>query len=151
MALRFALLFFSAFAAKLVEYRLAYNYGQVFHDFSGNLRDGVNGLSSTTTTADTTATDRGASWSSTSNIQITLPSNDQQSSAFTLPSTFTIACWFISRTNTAGQMFYRYKDANNYFYFTHVSGGTTATFRIVMSGNDSGIKTSPSGSFSTRK
>ena len=148
MVQRLLLYLFLSFAAKLVEYRLAYNYGQVFHDFSGNYQDGVNGLSSTTTTADTSATDRGAAFTSSSNIQITLPSNDQQSSAFTLPPTFTIASWFLSKSNT-GQIFYRYKDANNYFYLSRANSSKKVNLRIVIAGNDSGVKAGPSSSFTT--
>ena len=137
-------------ASKLVEYRLAYNYGQVFHDFSGNYRDGVNGLSSSTTTADTIATDRGAGFSSSTNVQITLPSNDQQSSSITLPSTFTIASWFLSKSN-AGQLFYRYKDANNYFSLSRAYASSTASLRIMIAGIDTGVILGPSNSFSCSK
>ena len=149
------ILYFSL-AIKIVEYRLAYNYGQVFHDFSDNSRDGVNGISSTTTTADTTPTDRGAwfpgGWGYTSsNFQITLPSNDQQSAAFTLPSTFTIAAWFISYQSTGGLVFYRYRDSNNYFYLSHTTTNNVMTARIVMGGNDSTDVNGPSNSFYFRK
>ena len=151
MSLKHFLLFYVSVATKLVEYRLAYNYGQVFHDFSGNSRDGVNGLSSATTAGDTVPTDRGASFDSCNNVQITLPSNNQVSSAFTLPPTFTIACWFISREKEAGQMFYRYKDSSNYFIFTHVEESSTATLQIVISGISSGVQTTPTGAFNNSK
>ena len=156
MTLEFFLILSLSFASKLVEYRLAYNYGQVFHDFSDNSRDGVNGLSSTTTTADTTPTDRGAWFPggvgyTSGNIQITLPSNDQQSAPLTLPSTFTIAAWFISYQTTGGLVFYRYKDSNNYFYLSHTTTNNVMTARLVMDGNDSTDLNGPTNSFNYRK
>ena len=149
------MLFSFSMAAKLVEYRLAYNYGQVFHDFSGNSMNGVNGLSSTTTTADTTPTDRGAwfpggSGYTSGNIQITLPSNDQVSTNLSLPSTFTIACWFLSYSGTGGLTFYRYKDASNYFYLSHTTTNQCVTGRILINGSDSGALNGPTNSFNTR-
>ena len=122
--------------AKLVEYRLGYNYGEVFHDFSGNSRDGVNGDSSTTTSKDTIATDRG-SYFDNGDFQITLPSNDQQSTAFTLPSTFTIAAWVITY-NSDGMIFYRYKDINNYFYVKRDKVSDNILARIKIGGADTG-------------
>ena len=137
------LLFQFISASKLLEYRLGYNYGQVFHDFSGNSRDGVNGVSSTTTSYDTTPTDRGA-FLNNGFYQITLPSNDQGAS-FNLPSTFTIATW-TNPFHENGLIFYRYQSLTNYFYLKKVMTNLTMLARIVISGSDSGDITATSSS-----
>ena len=144
---KLALIFYFSLAAKLVEYRLGYNYGQVFHDFSGNSMDGVNGFTSAVEASDTLQTDRGACFPGLLNTQITLPNNDQQSSQLTLSSTFTIAAWLFSYQQHVGTVFYRYKDSNNYFYLKHNPDTTLVTARIVMGGNDSTEIDGPSGSF----
>ena len=144
-------LFYFSLAAKLVEYRLGYNYGEVFHDFSGNYRDGVNGLSSTTTTGNTIATDRGALFPTSNNYQITLPSNDQQSSAFLLPSTFTIAAWYFSFTSVGGKVFYRYKSSSDYFAISHASNTAVVSAIIVIGGSTSSSQNGLANSFNTRK
>ena len=143
-------LIYSSFASKLVEYRFGYNYGQVFHDFSGNFRDGVNGVDSTTTTSDTTVTDRGVLFLSTSTSRITLPINDQQATALVLPSTFTIAAWFMSFSGTGGTIFYRYKDANNYFSVIHNTTNQVANVLILIGGVSSGTITGGNYSFDVR-
>ena len=151
MALYLSFLFYFSLAAKLVEYRLGYNYGEVFHDFSGNYRDGVNGLSSTTTTANTIGTDRGAFFPGSANNQITLPSNDQQSSAFLLPSTFTIAVWFLSYSSVGGAVFYRYKSSSDYFAISHASNTAVVSAIIVIGGSSSSSQNGLANSFNTRK
>ena len=133
----FIVFFWSCRAIKLVEYRLGYNYGEVFHDFSGNCLNGVNGASSSTTTYNTIATDRGAYFGSTTS-QITLPPNDQVSSAFTLPATFTVASWVYA--TSIGLLYNRIKDSNNYFNLQQENSGSKIQANIDITG------TSASGS-----
>ena len=149
MVSRFLILVCACLATKIVEYTFGTNYGQVFHDFSGNSRDGVNGASSATSSEDTIATDRGAYFGN-GNYQITLPANDQQASAFSLPSTFTIAAW-IFPFNVNGLIFYRYKDSNDYFYLTRTTTGNALVGRIVISGTDSGDLTALTSSCPSSK
>ena len=127
----FIVCFWSCRATKLVEYRLGYNYGEVFHDFSGNSRNGVNGASSSTTTYNTIATDRGAYFGSTTS-QITLPPNDQVSSAFTLPATFTVASWVYA--TSIGLLYNRIKDSNNYFNLQNENSGSKMQANIDITG-----------------
>ena len=102
-------------ATKLVEYRLGYNFGQVFHDFSGNSRDGVNGDSSATTTYDTIPTDRGAYFDG-SISQITLPPNDKVTTSISFPTTSTLAVWVLSDQKIAGRLFYASAANSDFFH-----------------------------------
>lgn len=140
---------YQSLGGKIVEYRLGYNYGEVFHDFSGNSRDGVNGDSSTTTLKNTIATDRGAYFGQ-GDYEITLPPNDQQATAFTLPSTFTVAAWILSHDED-GMLFYRYKDSNNYFYCRRTDSSNKITGRVVIGGSDSSESTGASSSWNAGK
>ena len=109
------ILFSCSSATKIVEYRFGYNYGQVFHDFSGNGNDAVNGVHSTDSSKDAIATDRGA-YLTDGDFQITLPTNDKVSNALVLPSAFTIAAWVLSLGDKSGNFIYRQKDPTDYFY-----------------------------------
>lgn len=81
-----------ASGTRLIEYRFGVNYGEIFHDFSGNSLHAVNGKSSETSESNTIATDRGAYFLG-GDTQITLSSNNYVPSFFILGNTFTMAAW----------------------------------------------------------
>ncbi|OMJ94784.1 hypothetical protein SteCoe_1964 [Stentor coeruleus] len=134
--------------AKLVEYRLGYNYGQIFHDFSENSQTGVNGDSSETSSFDTYFTDRGAYFGGVSQ-RITLPLNDKTSTSLLLPSTFAISFWVLSE-DTSGVIFYHYKDSNNYFYLQRYLTGRKIEFRLQSGDYDSTTLKASGNSFPYR-
>ena len=115
--------------AKLVEYRLGYNYGSVFHDFSGNSMSGVNGASSTTATDDTIPTDRGAYFDG-SKSQIKLPPNDQVSTSISFPTTSTLAAWVLSDQTIAGILFYASTASTDFFHLKLNNAGSLLSGRI---------------------
>ena len=78
--------------AKLVEYKFYKNYGQIFYDFSGNSRHGVNGIGTNVDSDDVICTDRGALFTATSD-KVIVPPNNVDSRSFELPSTSSIVFW----------------------------------------------------------
>lgn len=148
MAIHIFLLALVICCANLVEYRLGYNYGQVFHDFSENSQTGVNGDSSETTDYDTYFTDRGAYFGGDSQ-RITLPLNDKTSTSLLLPSTFAISFWVLSE-DTSGVIFYHYKDENNYFYLERFLTGKKIEFRLQIDNYDSTSLKASGNSFPCR-
>ncbi|OMJ95283.1 hypothetical protein SteCoe_1340 [Stentor coeruleus] len=125
-----------AFGDKLLEYRLGYNFGQVFQDFSYNSHTAVNGLSSTDTMSDVVFTDRGAYFDGNS-AQITLPANDQSTNYFYLPSDFSMSMWVNSEA-VDGLIFYRHKDDNNFFYMQRINSGKKIMIRLIINSLDTG-------------
>ena len=89
--------------SKLVEYRFGVNFGQVFYDYSENSLYGINGVSSTTLTSDTLATDRGAYFAEGTEV-VTFPPNDKSSINFLLPSQYSIISGQISSHLLATQI-----------------------------------------------
>lgn len=123
-------------ATKIVEYRFGYNFGEVFHDFSGNGRDAVNGDSSTTLTSNTISTDRGA-YFGTGSYKITLPLNDQVQSSFVLPNSFLIASWIFG-FDAYGTLYSRYKDSANQFYVNLNDAFDKYVGRVIIQAIDTG-------------
>lgn len=134
------------FGEKLIEYRLGYNFGQVFQDFSYNSQTAVNGLSSADTISDVVFTDRGAYFDGNS-AQVTLPANDQASTYFHLPSDFSISIW-VNSESVDGLIFYRYKDDSNFFYIERINSGKKIQTRLVLGALDTGEKKSSGDAFS---
>ena len=122
--------------AELVTYKFGYNYGQVFHDYSLNYHSAVNGISSAVDSADIVATDRGAFFAGGSN-QITLPANDQVSTAFSLPGIFTIVLWIFPEAS-GSTVFTRYLSASSYIYMRIDSPNNKFIARIILNNQDSG-------------
>ena len=132
---------FHVLGSIIVEYRLSYNYGQIFHDFSGNSLSGVNGLTTADTTSDTIATDRGAYFDGLAS-QICLPPNDSVTSSFTIPSTFSVIQWVYLIDGTT--IFYRYGSTSNEFTFSILASSQKLQGSITTSTISSGImKTGP--------
>ncbi|OMJ90959.1 hypothetical protein SteCoe_6627 [Stentor coeruleus] len=134
-----------AFGSKLAEYRLGYNFGQIFQDFSYNSQTAVNGLSSADTISDVIFTDRGAYFDGNS-AQITLPANDQVSEYFYLPSVFSMSMW-VNSEEVDGLVVYRHKDDNNFFYIERLNSGKKIKFRLVLESLDTGEKKSSGNAF----
>ena len=123
-------------ASKIVEYRLNYIYGQVFYDFSGNGRHGVNGATLAVEASDFLGTDRGAH--STGNSEkILLPANAQNVSAFLLPSSFSVTAWFYP-SEVGGCIFFRYIDKNNYFVVQRQGTSSSIYGNITIAGVSTG-------------
>ena len=132
---------FHVLGSIIVEYRLSYNYGQVFHDFSGNSLSGVNGISTADTTSDTLATDRGAYFDGATS-QILLPPNDSVSTSFTIPSTFSVIQWVYLIGGAT--VVYRYGSTSNQFTFYIASASQKLQGSITTSTINSGtMKTGP--------
>ena len=127
--------------AQLVTYKFGYNYGQVFHDYSSNFQSAVNGISSAVDSADTVATDRGAFFAGGSN-QITLPTNDKVSTAFSLPGIFTIVLWIFPEA-LGSTIFTRYLSPSSYIYMRIDSSNTNLIGRIILNNQDSGEESFP--------
>ncbi|OMJ77428.1 hypothetical protein SteCoe_22987 [Stentor coeruleus] len=125
------LLILVAESSVLVEYRFADNFGQVFHDYSGNNYHAVNGDSYLTTSKDTTPTDRGAYFDQVGADIITLPSNDKVSTQLNLPSTFTIMLWANSYDDWDYFILYRKNsDGSNYFYLKRIDTNNILACKI---------------------
>lgn len=122
--------------ATIVEYRPSYDYGQVFHDFSEQTLSAVNGDSSIDAINDILYTDRGAYFNGNSD-KMKLPPNNNVTSSFTIPSTFSINIWLMSLASD-GLIFHRFGSANNYFYFSRNTDKTlqlhvlTATINTIQ-------------------
>ncbi|OMJ77240.1 hypothetical protein SteCoe_23238 [Stentor coeruleus] len=93
--------------SSILEYRFGENFGQVFYDYSENLRHGVNGESVFNTSKDTIPTDRGA-YFPIGDYRVKLPPNTQ-SQNFLFPSSFTIALWTFVK-DYAFTIFYKVSD-----------------------------------------
>jgi hypothetical protein len=140
----FLVLYLCADAAKIVEYRLGSNYGQVFRDFSNNGRHAVNGESSTTNNFDTFPTDRGAYTFNYKESYVKLPINDISSSSYNLPSTISIVFWMMARDDS-GRIMTRYKisDSGNWNYFIRrISQSDVLEISFTISGVTTTFKSS---------
>lgn len=115
----------------LVDYRFADNFGQVFHDYSGNSYHAVNGDSSSTTNFDTLPIDRGAYFHVSGSSFITLPPNDKVSTQLHLPSIFTIMLWVNSYDDFDYYAVYRKRsDEVYYFYMKRIDSSNIFACRI---------------------
>lgn len=125
-----------SFSLKLVEYRFGVNFGQVFVDYSGNNYHSVNGNSHSTTSKDTTPTDRGSFFYNDINA-ITIPKNTLVTTDLTISNTFTILCWFNSGGKD-GILFNRYKagdSLNNYLTVSKIGLGNKLKLYGAVSGS----------------
>lgn len=101
------------FSVKVLEYRFANNFGQLFDDFSGNSQFGLNGQSNLTEKSDALCTDRGVFFDKINKIQ--LPPNPYQPTSFTLPPTFSIFTWQNTKKTSTGNLFSRKLSSTEYF------------------------------------
>ena len=122
--------------SSLINYRFAYNFGSIFHDYSNNANDAVNGDSSTTTLYDTIPTDRGAFFP-TGDSRILMPPNDQATNPLLLPPTFTILFWSLLTSDNPSYTIYRYLDSSHFFYLRRDQTNSKFIFRVVQSSTDS--------------
>lgn len=139
-------------SAKVVEYRFGYNYGEIFRDFSNNGRHAVNGVSHTSTTEDTLATDRGAYFNQGQQT-ITLPPNTYVTSSITLTTPWTILVWVLA-ADFDGYIFTRSKSTNSnndFFYFRRKADNNNIRYRVCVSGDDSNSINAPNESFLSGK
>ena len=128
-------------AAELVTYKFGYKFGQIFHDYSLNYQSSVNGMSSAVDSADTVPSDRGAYFYGPT-TQVTLPVNDQVSTAFALPGAFTIIA--IMMTKAPGSIvFTRYLSASNYIYMRIDNTNNLFIARVMQDNQDSGEQSYP--------
>lgn len=141
--LRILLLVFLSLADNLVYYKFGSNFGQIFYDYSGKGNHGQNGISTSSTTADTTPTDRGAYFIGTSYIM--LPPNNVLSTAVSIGSTFSIIIWIKPLDNTDYYLTYRIYDASNFFYAFRLDVGNYIRSQIKRPSYDSGTRTATTG------
>ena len=133
---------FHVLGSIIVEYRLSYNYGQIFHDFSGNSLSGVNGMTTADTTSDTLPLTVGAYFDGPAS-QICLPPNDSVTSSFTIPSTFSVIQWvYLIRWHHDFLSIRKHKQSVYFFYIAASSQKLQGS--ITTSTINSGImKTGP--------
>ena len=138
-------------ASVIVQYDFYNNFGQIFLDYSGNGQSAVNGDSSTTTTKDTTATDRGAYFSTTESY-VLMPKNDVVTSDYFFGSTFSMFFWVFPLDGSNYYIFYRKcTTCSNYFYLSRDYASNSLGFRMVFGTYDSGVASSGSNNFVLRK
>ena len=92
MALILLCLLVISTSEQVLEYRLSKNFGETFHDYSGNLRDGVNGKAVGEDAQDTTPSDRGAYFSGTQSM-IYIPEQDLQGEKIEFSAPYSIIIW----------------------------------------------------------
>lgn len=117
------ILVFQVFAeiSNITEYRFHSNFGQIFHDYSSNKYNAVNGNSYLSDISDTKPTDRGAYFDNKGYDCITLPPNDKFSNKLSLGNPFTIMMWAFVKNDESPFIFYRQNSAdNNYFYLRRI-------------------------------
>ena len=83
------LLLYHASSSTILEYEFSINFGKKFHDYSNNGYDGINGYSISSNNGETTATDRGAYFSSDGS-QIQVSDSSKNMNNFTLQGNFSI-------------------------------------------------------------
>ena len=134
-------------ATTLVEYQFYKNFGQIFQDYSGNNQYAVNGADSTSTTKDTTPTDRGAYFPSSGSV-IMMPYNDIVTTDFALPSSFSIITWILPHSGIDYYIFYRNCIAcSSYFYLSRDASLKEIQARMVQGVFDSGLAQGQSSGF----
>lgn len=119
----------------IVEYRFSENFGQVFHDYSGNSYHAINGESYSSTAKDTTPTDRGAYFDTSGYNIITLPPNDKFSTQLHLPSTFTIMLWINALDPFNFYVFYRKESSGNNNIYMKRGIGSNNQICYIKSGS----------------
>ena len=135
------------YAAKLAEYRFGINFGQVFLDYTGNYQTSVSGSSSSSTNENNEvfSTDRGLYFDGTDS-RVTNPPNDQQQTAFLLPTNWSAITW-INTISTLG-IILRRADNNDYLVIYRDTGNKVTAY-ISAGGNtlnpSSSGNTIPSG------
>ena len=128
-------LIYTTISSTVVEYRFGHNFGQIYHDYSDNGRDGVNGQSSSTTTKDAKNTDRGAFFGDNRDSLVTVPPNDIVTSGFSLGSTFVVLLWILPFDDYSFYIFYRKNSDNSeYFAIQRNSDNDCFYFRVKNSG-----------------
>lgn len=129
----------SSVTSNVLEYKFGYNFGQVFHDYSGNDNHAVNGESSLTTLYDTIPTDRGAHFPS-GDSRILLPPNNRNPDQLLLPASFTLISWTLL-TSSSPYFIYRYLDTTHFLYIRRNSASGYMIFRAVQGTMDTGEQT----------
>lgn len=145
MALILLVLLRYSSGGKIVEYRPSYDYGQVFHDFSEQTLSAVNGGTSLDAIDDTVYTDRGAYFNGGSD-QIKLPPNNNATSSFAIPSTFSVIVWYMS-VGSDGVIFHRYGSATNYFYIMRKDGNKSLQLHFLTATIDTTLLVSTTNTF----
>ena len=138
-----SVLIYAALSSTVVEYRFGHNFGQIFHDYSNNERDGVNGESSTTNTKDVISTDRGVFFDNNSETYVKTPPNDIVATDFTLGSTFVVLIWILPYDDYGFYIFYRKtSDDSEYFAIERSSDHDALSFSMENSGGSFSKKSS---------
>ena len=137
------------YSSILVQFDFYNSFGKIFLDNSGNGQNAVNGDSYTTTSKDTTPTDRGAYFLATESY-ILMPKNDAVAADYYFSSTFSMFCWVLPVDGSFYYIFYRKcTSCSNYFYLKRDYTVSALIFRMVYGGYDSGVVSSGTSSFPT--
>ena len=138
----FMLRFHNCYSSKLVEYKFGYNFGQIFFDYSGKGNHGQNGISPSSTTADTKPTDRGAFFSDSTSDYIMLPPNSVVTSGLALGSTFSITMWCLNFDTR--NYIYTYRGSDIYFIsLGRQSNGNKHRAHVKTINYNSGMRNGP--------
>ena len=92
MALFILLVLFFAGSEKLLDYRLAQNFGDTFYDYSGKFREGINGRAVGKDDQDTIPSDRGAYFSGFKSM-ILIPETNLKEEKIKFGTPYSIVIW----------------------------------------------------------
>lgn len=126
----------SLVSSRFIEYHFYENFGQVFHDYSGNFNHAVNGNSYLTNDFDTLPTDRGAYFDEDETF-ISLPSNDLVSNEISLSNQFSLSFWVLLKDKES--VIISTNNAEHVFFYLKINESSgIIEFRIKTLGFDSG-------------
>lgn len=132
MVVALILFLFLANGNVLVEYRLGYNFGQVFHDYSGHGNDGINGDSIGSAVNDAFITDRGIYLSDLTSY-IKSPYNEKVPININLSTAFCFSLWVMAAFDEDGCLLQRTKDSNNLLSLGRDKKSNKITFKYLSS------------------
>ena len=102
----FLILCISAYANKLIEYKLWKNYGQIIPDSSLNNKHAVNGLNSSSDSFDCLYSDRGLYFADGTSA-LRLPPNNQVQTLDRISTPYTVIMW-VNNLKSEGRYFSRW-------------------------------------------